>query len=113
MGNTVKIPDEVIKMVSDEIGVYPSFVHTPTYNHDGFVRLIQDCKKLWVNEYIDESNVVRFEGLYDYKESGIFIYYTCEDKLYKFIFMSDVDKTDTLIFTIKALNKFKIERPWN
>jgi len=113
MSNVVKISDEVIKMVSDKIGSYPSFVHTPVYTHEGFVKLIQDCEKMWVNEYIDDNNVVRFEGLYDYKNSGIFIYYTCEDKTYKFIFMLDVDKTDTLIFTIKALNKYKVNRPWN
>jgi hypothetical protein len=113
MGDSVKISDEIIKMVSNEIGVYPSFVHTPQYTHDGFLKLTQGSKKMWVNEYVDEKEIVRFEGLYDYKGSGIFIYYTCEDKKYRFIFMSDIDKTDTLIFTIKALNKYKIQIPWN
>lgn len=103
-----KIPEKIIEMVENKIGCYPSFVHTDVYTYEGFLKLVKDSEELWVSQYVDESNIVKFEGLFNYKDSGIFIYYVSQDKTYKFVFMSNVEKTGTLIFTIKVLKNYKL-----
>lgn len=103
-----KISDKIIEMVENKIGGYPSFVHTDAYTHEGFLKLTKDSEEIWVNQYVNENNIIKLEGLYNYKDSGIYIYYVSHDKTYKFVFMSSVEKTGTLIFTIKALKEYKL-----
>ena len=53
------------------------------------------------------------EGLFNYGDSGIYVYYNGgEDKQFRLIFMSDNTKRDSIILTIKGLNKFKIQELW-
>jgi len=113
MNKEQKISEKVIQIVEDKIGQYPCFVQTPFYTEDVLKVFLKSYKEMWYNHYIDESSVLRMEGLFNYGDSGIYVYYNGgEDKQYRLVFMSDNTKRDSIILTIKGLNKFKIQELW-
>jgi len=114
MGDNIKISDEIIKMVEDKIGVYPCLIQTPFYTEEAFKKIIGSSTEIWYNTFVDEKSTVRLEGLLDYGNSGIYVYYnTQQGNGYRFVFMSNLTKKDSIILSINAISKFKILEVWN
>jgi len=109
-----KISDNIIKMVEDKIGGYPCLVQTPFYTEDAVKNILKDSTEMWFNQFIDGKTVHRIEGLIDYRGSGIYVYYnTKADKKYRFVFMSDNTKRDSIAMTLQTLDSYKVKEVWN
>jgi len=113
MSKEQKISEDIIKIVEQNIGSYPCFVQTPFYGEDVLKTFLRTGKEIWYNHYVDGVSVNRMEGLFNYGDSGIYVYYNGgDDKIYRLVFMSDMEKRDSIIMTIKGLDKFKIKEIW-
>ena len=109
-----KISDKIIELVESKIGSYPCLIQTPYYTDEALKSILKNSKEIWFNHFIDGVSVYRVEGLIDYGNSGIYVYYNGkEDKKYRFVFLSEESKKDSIGLTIKQLNNYKIKELWN
>jgi len=112
--NTDKIPDKIIELVENKIGSYPCLIQTPFYSSEVLKSIMKNSKEIWFNHFIDGVSVYRVEGLFDYGNSGIYVYYNGkEDNKYRFVFLSDESKKDSIGLTIKQFNNYKINEIWS
>jgi len=114
MNENIKISDDIIKMVQDKIGGYPCLIQTPFYREEAFTKIMESSKEIWYNSFVDEKSTIRLEGLLDYGNAGIYVYYnTQQGNGYRFVFMSELSKKYSITLSIKAISKFKIVEVWN
>ena len=109
MSETKKIPEHVLEVVSESLGVYPSLVQTHILLVDALHNLMRNTKEIWVNQFMDDKKEVRLEGLLKYNDSDVFIYYRAEDdyKTYRFVYMFPISSRDTVMFGVSQLNQYK------
>ena len=106
-----KISEDIVKMVEDKVGVYPSLIQSGPYESSVVEDLLKKNKKVWFNEYINtEHNYILHEGLIEFSEGSSYIYCKKQDidNYYWFVFMVNekgVDQTKFLIQTIKDKRK--------
>lgn len=111
MSDTNKIPEHVIDMVSESLGVYPSLVQTHILLEDALHNVMRNTKEIWVNQFMDDKRSLRIEGVLKYNDSDVFIYYRAEDdyKTYRFVYMFTISSRDTVMFGVSQLNQYKIK----
>lgn len=103
------IPDAILKYSEDNIGFIPSIIETDFYTVDVLRTMLSKNKLICSNKYYDGSQVVYNSGLIEFKESEILFYFIKrkDENSYKFYCLSKEKSSDSIIFYLNQLKKFK------
>lgn len=106
---TETIPEEIIKHSTKSLGVLPSIIETDYYTVDALELVISKNKIIWSDKYYNGTITIYNSGLIGFKESDILFYFIKRDNenLYKFYSLSKEESTDSVIFYLNKLKKFK------
>lgn len=103
------IPDEILTYSKDNIGFMPSIIETDFYTVDALRTMLSKNKLIWSNKYYDGSQTIYNCGLIEFKESEILFYFIKrkDENSYKFYCLSKEKSSDSIIFYLNQLKKFK------
>lgn len=102
------IPEDVIEMSKDILGFYPSIIETDYYTVDALRSALSKNKIIWSNKHFDGSTTIYHNGLIEFKNNILFYFNRRENEnSYKFYCLSKEDSTDSIIFYLNQLKKFK------
>jgi len=101
-----KISEDIIKMVEDKMGDYPSLIQSGPYSEDVVKDLQQKNEVIWSNQYLnDKYDYVLHEGLIEFSEGSSYIYVKKVDMepYYWFVFMVNKEGRDQTMFLIQKI----------
>lgn len=103
------LPEKVIQYFESIVGFHPSIIETEYYTLDGLLKTLSNNEIIWSNKYFDGNNTIYQNGLVHIKSSDIFFYFIKRKNEinYKFYYMSKEDSTDSVVFYLNQLKKFK------
>ena len=102
------IPEDIIEMSKDILGFYPSIIETDYYTVDALRSSLSKNKIIWSNKHFDGSMTIYRNGLIEFKNNILFYFSRRENEnSYKFYCLSKEDSTDSIIFYLNQLKKFK------
>jgi hypothetical protein len=101
-----KISEDIIKMVEDKMGGYPSLIQSGPYSEDVVNDLQLKNEVIWSNQYLNEKyGYVLHEGLIEFSEGSSYIYVKKVDTepYYWFVFMVNKMGRDQTMFLIQKI----------
>jgi len=106
---TEKIPERVLSYCEGVLGFFPSIIETDYYTIDALRSMLAKNKIIWSDKHFNGSNTIYNNGLIEFKESEILFYFVKRENeiTYKFYCLSKEESTDSIIFYLNQLKKFK------
>ena len=104
-----KIPDRVLKHCEDILGFFPSIIETDYYVIDALRSMLAKNKIIWADKYFDGTSTIYNNGLIEFKKSETLFYFIKRknELTYKFYCLAKEESTDSIIFYLNQLKKFK------
>lgn len=103
-----KIPEMVMEMTKGTIE-YPSVIETDFYVKEALDLIVEKNMIVQSIKYFDGKSISLREGLVKFKKSNSYLYFTkrVDENTYKFFAIMGEESTDSMIFFLNSLKKFK------
>lgn len=104
-----ELPKNILDYCENILNFYPSVIETGYYSIDALKIILSKNKLLWSNKFFDGLNIIYNNGLIEFKDSEIFFYFVKRENetTYKLYVLSKEDSTDSIIYYLNQLKKFK------
>jgi hypothetical protein len=110
-----KLSDRIIDMVHERVGENPSLIQTGWYPVDVLMTILdKGHSEIWYNHFINDG-IIRYEGVIEFTKGSTYIYYKKDDdaQQYWFVFMTNAESRDGVLFYINSIKKQKIKSVWS
>jgi|TARA_B110000211_G_C13972890_1_gene505779 hypothetical protein len=103
------VPDNILKLSEDIIGTIPSMIETDYYSIEALRITLKKNKIIYSNKYFNGSNTIYNSGLIQFIDSDTLFYFikNKHENTYKFYCLCKEESSDSVIFYISQLKKFK------
>jgi hypothetical protein len=104
----VTIPENILKYSEKVLGFFPSIIETDYYTIDALRSMLSKNKIIWSNKHFDGSATIYSNGIIEFKSEILFYFVKRKNEItYKFYCLSKEDSTDSIVFYLNQLKKFK------
>ena len=107
--NSYDVPDKILTLSEDIIGSLPSIIETDFYTIDALRITLKKNKIIWSKKYFDGQVTIYNKGLIQFLDTKTLLYFTKNEyeNTYKFYYLCNEDSSDSIIFYLNQLKKYK------
>ena len=105
----IEPPDLVFEIYKTKNELIPSIIETEYYTRDALQVMLKKNNLLWSNKKFNGYETVYNEGLIEFNETTTLFYFVrkIDEDTYKFFCLCEESSTDSIVFYINQLKKYK------
>lgn len=102
-------PKHVVKYFEEKMKLFPSIIRTDYYQLEALKSIMNKNKVAWSDKYFNGNMTIYLNGLIEFNDSDTILFFKKREHetIYKFFFLCKETSTDSIIFYLNQLKKYK------